>query len=799
MGLVSQAIKNLKGGISQQPDILRFADQGEHQVNAFSSTVEGLQKRPPSINIKRLSDSDALGSKPLIHVINRDEVEQYAVVFTGTSLKVFDIKTGAAQTVESPKGLDYITTTNPRSVLRMVTVADYTFIINTEKLCLKGTTKTPTYYDTTKNALVICSGGQYAKTYRISINGSEAAVYTTPLGDKIEHASEIDIGNILKKLAESFTASKFHTEKGMTAKVMDGYLWIQSTNTNTIDVVKTEDGYNGKLLSAIVRSTQKTADLPLSAPPNYVIKITGEAGADQDDFYVRYDEYNEVWKECPAQGIIADFNNSSMPWTLVRKENGTFELNSASWSSRASGDDDTNPWPSFIDQTLTDVFFFRNRLGFLSGENVILSGSGEYFNFFPPSVAVTSDSDPIDVAVSTNRISLLKYAVPFSEEVLLWSNNSQFVLGADGALTPTSVRLDLTTEFEISDYARPYGIGRGVFFASPRASFTSIRRFYAVQDVTQVKDAEDISAHIPSYIPNGVFNMHGSSTENFLTVLTSGAAHCVFLYKFLYMDEQPVQQSWSHWDFGEGNKVLLCHMLGSTMYLIIDSPSGVFLEKITFTQNTKDYSDEPYRLYMDRKTEFTIPKGTYDDLLYKTSINLSQVYGTTPLNGRYYFVFPNGATLFFDPPTGGWPITNGLIEFNGNLEGQKFFVGEAYMMDYGFSKFLIKQTDSSGGVSTEDIGRLQLRRAWLNYERSGNFKVIVKNQGRTFEYRMTGNRLGTKDFILGYEALDTGQFKYPVAGNAKVVQVVLQSDTPNPVSIIGGGWEGNYVRRSSGI
>ncbi|MGL5583281.1 MAG: hypothetical protein ACRDCE_20335 [Cetobacterium sp.] len=799
MSLVSQSIKNLKGGISQQPDILRFDDQGARQVNAFSSEVEGLQKRPPSVNVRRLYDTGRFGDKPLVHVINRDEVEQYAVVFNGTGFNVFDLKTGIEQQVSAPNGVGYITVPNPRNDLRMVTVADYTFIINKHMTCQVGGNTTPYYYNPAKNALVICSGGQYAKTYRIFINGAEAAAYTTPLGDKIEHASEIDIRHILTKLAESFNAGWFHQTAGCTINVMNGYLWIQAPDSYNIDVVKCEDGYNGKLLSSIVRSAQKTSDLPVYAPPNYVVKITGEAGADQDDFYVRYDEYNEVWKECPAQGIISDLNSWSMPWTIIRKADGVFELNYANWSTRASGDDDTNPWPSFIGQGLTDIFFFRNRLGFLSGENVILSGSGEYFNFFPKSVAVTSDSDPIDVAVSTNRISILKYAVPFSEELLLWADNNQFVLGADGVLSPTSVRLDLTTEFEISDHARPYGIGRGVYFASPRANFTSIRRFYAVQDVTQVKNAEDISAHVPSYVPNGVFSITGSSTENFLTVLTAGAPHKVFMYKFLYLEEQLAQQSWSNWDFGEGNKVLMCYMLGATMYLMIDSPSGIFLEKITFTQNTKDYWDEPYRLYMDRKVEYIIPQGTYNDDTYKTSIYLHQLYGTTPLNGRYYFVFPNGTTLFFDPPTGGWPTTNGLIQFDGNLEGQKFFVGEAYTMEYEFSKFLIKQTDSSGGVATEDIGRLQLRRAWVNYERSGNFKVLVKNQNRTFEYNMTGNRMGTRDFIVGYESLDTGQFKYPVAGNAKAVTVTLQSDTPNPVAIIGGGWEGNYVRRSSGI
>ncbi|ASV43037.1 tail tubular protein B [Vibrio phage JSF32] len=94
---------------------------------------------------------------------------------------------------------------------------------------------------------------------------------------------------------------------------------------------------------------------------------------------------------------------------------------------------------------------------------------------------------------------------------------------------------------------------------------------------------------------------------------------------------------------------------------------------------------------------------------------------------------------------------------------------------------------------------MQLRRAWVNYDKSGNFRVEVNNQGRTFTYNMTGNRLSTNELILGDESLDTGQFRYAVSGNATQVTVSLISDTPNPLSIIGGGWEGYYVRRSSGI
>lgn len=797
MSLISQAIKNLKGGISQQPDILRYSDQGAQQVNCFSSEVEGLQKRPPSVHMSRLGDTHALGVLPLCHTINRDETEQYAAFFTGHDIRIVDLRTGHWQTTQAPNGWGYVTSSQPREDLRMVTVADYTFIINKRVVPQYGTDKTPQYYDPEKHGLVVCNGGQYGKTFNIWVNGSIVATYKTPIGNEIEHAEQIDIRYILTKLKESFDANM--SSAGWACNLMQGYLWIQAPGPVALSQLKTEDGYNGKLLSAIRRDVQKTEDLPVDAPPNYQVRVNGNATTGQDDFWVRFDGDREVWVEMAAPNVVCDYADSTMPHILVRRGDGVFEFKQADWTPRKSGDDDTNPYPSFMEEPIADIFFFRNRLGFLAGENVILSEAGSYFNFFPPSVATSSDSDPIDVAVSTNKISILKYAVPFAEELLLWADHNQFVLGADGILTPTSVKLDLTTEFEVSDNARPYGIGRGVYFVSPRARFSAVRRYYAVQDVTQVKNAEDISAHVPSYIPNGVFKMTGSSTENFLSVLTEGAPHCVYIYKFLYLNEEIAQQSWSHWDFGVGSRVLCAEMIGAIMHLIIDSPSGIFMERIEFTQHSTDFADEPYRLFLDRKLRFGIPHDSYNDDTYKTTIYLQNLYGAIPQTGQYVVALTNGTTYTFDPPTGGWAAVNGALQFDGDLRGQVAFIGETFTMLYEFSKFLIKTTAADGSTATEDIGRLQLRRAWVNYERTGNFRIEVQNQGRLFTYHMTGNRLGTKDLMVGSLNVDTGQFRYPVSGNAKTITAVLKSDTPNPVAIIGGGWEGNYVRRSSGV
>lgn len=130
MTLINQDIKNLVSGISQQPPILRYPEQLEEQLNGFSSEASGLQKRPPSIFISKLEQAANLGNKPLIHFINRDDVEQYIVVFTGSDLKVFDLQ-GNPKTVKfEGDSKSYIYTQDPRFTLKPLTIADYTFVAN---------------------------------------------------------------------------------------------------------------------------------------------------------------------------------------------------------------------------------------------------------------------------------------------------------------------------------------------------------------------------------------------------------------------------------------------------------------------------------------------------------------------------------------------------------------------------------------------------------------------------------------------------------------------------------------------
>lgn len=789
MPLYTQSIKNLKGGISQQPDILRFSDQGEAQINGWSSESDGLQKRPPTVWKKRLTALNwVIPDRSKFHLINRDENEQYYIVFTGRDIMVFDLE-GNQYAVTGD--MDYVNTDTPRDDIRVITVADYTFIVNRKRVVKEGTEVSHPGYDMKHRALINLRGGQYGRTLTVSINGGTKVEHKLPAGNNAEEdPPKVDAQYIGEQLKTLLVAAY----PNYTFNLGSGYLEIVAPAGQSITSVETTDGYANQLITAVLDTVQTISKLPLAAPEGYIIRIQGETNSSADEYYVRYDTQRKTWRETVEPGVTTGLNPETMPHALVRQANGNFTFQTLDWSKRGAGNEDTNPMPSFVDNTINDVFFYRNRLGFLSGENVVMSRSSSYFSFFPKSVATLSDDDPIDVAVSHPRISILKYAVPFAEQLLLWSDEVQFVMTSSGVLTSKSIQLDVGSEFAVSDNARPFAIGRSVFFAAPRGSFTSINRYFAVADFSDVKDADDTTGHVLSYIPNGVFDIQGSSTENFITVSTSGAPNKLFIYKFLFKDGVQLQASWSHWELETGDQVMASACIGSAMYLVRKHGYGVDLEKLEFIKETTDLAGEPYRYHMDGKATMVIPPNAFDANNHTTSFDVGAAYGQVfPPAGRYIMADTEGRFVVL--PDTVWSSTR-WVTVRGNWAGKTVFLGRIYKFTYAFSRFLIKHEDQNG-TQTEDSGRLQLRRAWVNYQNTGALTMKVSNQHREFLNTLNGYKLGLQD--VGTVNIGDGQFRFPMNGDALHTRLILESDYPTPLSIVGCGWEASYARKAQSI
>lgn len=554
-----------------------------------------------------------------------------------------------------------------------------------------------------------------------------------------------------------------------------------------IDSATVYDGYNNQAAFGILKFVQKFSNLPVNAPDGFTVKITGEEGSSTDDYYVSYVAEDQVWRECARPSMKNHIDNTTMPHVLVREADGTFTFKCADWSVRDVGDEDSNPEPSFIGGTINDVFYHRNRLGFLSGENIILTRSADFFNFWMTSATKVQDTDPIDLAVSDNTISTLYNAVTFDTDLILFSQEAQFMLSADGVLTPTSANLSpAVTHYEASLKAKPVNAGRNVYFVAERAKYTTVREFFTAADNTDAKDVQDITSHVPNYIPNGVYKIIPSTVENVMLYLTEGDETSIYVYKYLFIDSQRVQAAWSKWDMQ--GVVYGGQFIDNYLYLIVERNGYYCLEKISFTINTTDFDSEAYRILLDCKHSYQIPADCYDSLNDETTVSVSDIFGDIYEQDRQYSaVAPDGTYT---------KAKEGKLVFIGDYSNQVLTVGINYNFKIVMSTIMVKQSDN-GSTQALIEGRLQLRQMWFNYADSGYFKVTVDIKDKqAYVYEYTSRLLGTRFNILGAMPFTTGSFKFPIQAKNENVNICLETDTPLPVSLVGAGWIGNYQRRT---
>lgn len=573
------------------------------------------------------------------------------------------------------------------------------------------------------------------------------------------------------------------------------FIYTESIMQNTTSVAKTAintfavyDGFNNQAAFGIMRSVQKFTNLPAGAPDGFIVKITGEKGSNTDDYYVRYDAETQVWCECVRPGLKNHFKNNTMPHVLVREADGTFTFKEAEWEAREAGDEDSNPLPSFIDNTINDIFYHRNRLGFLSGENVILTRSADFFNFWMASAMEVQDTDPIDLAVSDNKIATLYHAVPFDAELILFSKDAQFALRSDSVLTPKDAYLTPpVTHFGCSLKATPVNAGRNIYFLAERSEYSTVREFFVAADNTDSKDAQDITSHVPSYLPNGTYKVAPSSVENILMFLTEGDEESIYVYKYLFINSVRQQASWSRWSLG--GTIYGASFIEDSLYIVVERNDYLCLERVSFTFNTEDLPDEPYRVLLDCKQEVNVPEGDYNEIYNETTINVKSFYNELyEPTKKYAVVTADGTFKEVD--------ADGTAVLNGDYTGKKIICGLIYNFRIALSTIYVK-TEGERGVQALLEGRLQLRQLWFNYANSGYFKVKVEVFNKdTYEYTHTGRTLGTSDSILGKLMFSTGKFTVPIQSLNTNCKIIVESDAPVPLALIGAGWTGNYVRRT---
>ena len=389
-------------------------------------------------------------------------------------------------------------------------------------------------------------------------------------------------------------------------------------------------------MTAIKDTVSSISDLPIICQHDHVLAIKGDQESGDDDYYIKFISETGTgmnkghWEETAAPGIVNTIDNATMPQTLVREADLTFTVKPVDWLEQLSGDKETNPNPSFVGKKINDVSLFNNRLGLASDENIIMSESGNLFNFFRETVKTKLDTDRIDTASGSTKVSRIFHILPFEDNLLLFSNNTQFAVTSDGALSNDSIKVPPLVNYPCNINVPPLPVDENVYWCSESGGVSTAYELIAPNDLNS-RRTNIINEHTNNLLPKNVVTLTASSSENAIVYLSTEEPNTLFVYKYWWEGSVKRQSSWEKWVFSSAIELLDVKFLKDALYIIYNDSTSTHLGKIELSQpetyDISEFSNATNRTinltaHLDFKVSSADVVKTFDSVMGTTSVDL---------------------------------------------------------------------------------------------------------------------------------------------------------------------------------
>ena len=562
MASVTQRVPNYLGGVSKQPDDKKFPGQVREALNAYPDPTFGLQKRPGLKFLTVLKDSGgtAYNDTDLDNAkwfyIHRDNDEKYIGCIVGASsspygeIHVWNAATNVKSTVTySGSSRDYLTAIS-KNDYHVLTVQDTSIITNKQKVV---GIQNVTTFNAKRQSTIRLRGVDNSAAYKVYITTGGSTQTATFTSDSSATASEILTG--LKSALDGLSIS------GLTVTKLNGSLELTHSADFTIT---TDAGIDGKQLSSYGDQVNTVADLPTEAVHGRTVKIINTSSS-ADDYYAKFvadagsGNGEGYWEETLGHGMSPGLTASTMPHELVNTGTNAFTFRPITWTDRLVGDDTTNSHPSFNGEKIQQAFFYNNRLGFLSEDNVSMSQAGEFYNFYHITAQTVSASDPVDLNCSSIRPAVLHGIIPVASGLILFSENQQFIMyAADGNLSPQTAIIRGLSNYEMDTNIDPVDVGTNINFVSKTPAYTRVFGL-TPRGEGQIPEVTNLGKVVDEYIPETVDSLIASAQNSFIALYGS-ALDTVYFYRTHAEGNQQVLQAWYSWKFP-----------GNVLDLVVDS------------------------------------------------------------------------------------------------------------------------------------------------------------------------------------------------------------------------------------
>ncbi len=561
-------------------------------------------------------------------------------------------------------------------------------------------------------------------------------------------------------------------------------------------LIDTSDSSDGNDLVAIQDQVQQLTNLPPYAPDGYVVKVQNQVGYDANSFWLRAerqdgdDDTEQTgstvrWVETTAQNTKYKIKKSTMPHVLISEADGSFTLSLGEWEDRRVGNDDTNPFPSFVGSTINSVGTFQNRVVVTSGESAIFTRTNNFFDFFKETTQAESDSDPIDAYADTSSINNLSHSAVLDGDIVFFAENGQFLIDGSKPITASSLVFKQVTSYPMISSAAPAITGESVMFAYRSGSYVGIREMFT-DSYTDTKRARPITEHVSEYIKGNVKSLVSSPNINTLFIQTDEDLSVVYVYDWLWAGDNKVQAAMHEWSFN--GEVQLIKFIRDNVYFVIKRGSGVYLESMPYLSDSAD-SGLSFPLRLDQRSSTTATWST-DRWVFTLPYVEEDDDKLTLVRGEGCWEDDRGTSVVFERSgTSYWTFD----DLGDTDDVCTLLVGTTVESSYIPTKPFIK--DSNGRVIGLD--RFTIGKITINYESIGNTNVTVSDQRsrRDWSYDYNGRMFGGWNNRVGFAPLDSGSFQIPIRLQSANAQIRLSTSDYRPCIIRDMEWEGLFKQR----
>ena len=851
MPAVTQQIPNFLGGVSRQTDDKKLPNTLTECINGYPDPTFGLLKRPGMryTNVLKKADGVTAFSKSELanaawFFIDRGAAGSYVGAIKDTNIYIWTAENGTFCTVTDPDGTSpyptgYLTGTQ-QSDYHFRSIQDVTIITNKtvtaemlpdDEFVAKsqGTLKLKSLINSDIHTVKI-KGVTDGTEQSASATVQSSATYTTFLsGTHLTH----DLFGAVKGLLEARqTASDTEFDgKWYLNSYADSIQIRRTTEANAVvDGVEPGDGVTYKYfeisglggvgndaLESFQDSVVTVDQLPIESFHGHVITILNSSTA-EDDYYLKFVAENGVggvgyWEEARARDVSPGLNNTTMPHELANTGATTFTFGPVEYPERKTGDDTTNPKPSFVDKKIASTFYFNNRFGILSEDNVILSVANNAYNFFARSALTQIDSDPIDLNVSSVRPVRLFDVLPSPQGLMLFSERQQFqVYAADGdSLTPSSALIRALSNYEMESSISPVDMGTTTTFVSKVSGYSKVFTL-SLRDVDQTPIVVDISKAVLEWLPDTVSSMF-TSPQNSLVGLVDRDTSYMYLYRFYNNGQEDLFQAWTKWELP--GSLQIAQILNDDITIVSQHENEYTLGVIsvdelpsgeTISTNTSYTGNVP----LDMTTRPVSPDvGNVDSVVYDEPNDITKIYVPyTPIDNKEGVmlltvpVADEDTDAELDSDQGYWASA---IERTEPSTGYRYFevkgdftdyadgivVGYSYDLDVTLPKFYFQQ----GQQGSDYTATLTINRVQLATGRTGAIRFKIKpvgsNEWKDVQHTIkAGIYQGDTSPVVNEQI-----FTLPIHQRNTNFELKVTSNFPYPVSLVSMMWEGNYSPR----